>query len=124
MATTRRSEQSGLLPSKQGQFRDSETGTEETTSVVATPPEPQWAAWEVALRYAPTLYMALIYAGLAIALAACNDVRAAFGDVGQLSIPSSCVNKRRRRSPRSPPRSPLSLSRRGSTRPVARAASL
>ena len=47
-----RSEQSGLLPSKQGQFRDSETGTEETTSVVATPPEPQWAAWEVALRYA------------------------------------------------------------------------
>ena len=68
--------------------------------------------------------MALIYAGLAIALAACNDVRAAFGDVGQLSIPSSCVNKRRRRSPRSPPRSPLSLSRRGSTRPVARAASL
>ena len=119
-----RSEQSGLLPSKQGQFRDSETGTEETTSVVATPPEPQWAAWEVALRYAPTLYMALIYAGLAIALAACNDVRAAFGDVGQLSIPSSCVKKRRRRSPRSPPRSPLSLSRRGSTRRVARAASL
>ena len=39
--------------------------------------------------YAPTLYIVLMYTGLALAFGSCDDVRGAFGDVGLLSKASS-----------------------------------